>query len=90
MRTAAGRHQLTQCAPRGGIEYATIASVCGAQVSLANVSWTDFKVLSVWSTATASDYGHVVLETAEAARLRAESPGPCPSPGPGAGACPIR
>ncbi|GJP74165.1 hypothetical protein CLOP_g4793 [Closterium sp. NIES-67] len=54
-----------------------------------NVTWDDFKLLSVWSRTTASDYGHIALEIIEPpAPPPAQAPAPSFSPAPSSSPAP--
>ncbi|KAI3696637.1 hypothetical protein L6452_29074 [Arctium lappa] len=44
---------------------------------MSNIIWDDIKVVSIWKTSMASDFGHVVLEESS------KSPPPAPAPAPG-------
>ncbi|PWA93506.1 DOMON domain, Cytochrome b561/ferric reductase transmembrane, DM13 domain protein [Artemisia annua] len=41
---------------------------------MSNVTWDDIKIVSIWKTSTASNFGHVVLKE------RSEAPTPAPAP----------
>ncbi|KAI3737975.1 hypothetical protein L2E82_27993 [Cichorium intybus] len=57
---------------------------------MSNVTWDDIKVVSVWKTSMASDFGHLVLgETTEyPSPALASSPAPAPAPSPASSPAP--